>query len=85
MKQEIPVSNPLEVKAWRLDNGAREVELIDASEETWEKYCAMLAANCAPAAKLSAKDRRENNYSKCPSCGYWAFDGSQCYDCGYRR
>lgn len=23
--------------------------------------------------------------SKCPSCGYWAFNGVECFDCGYRR
>lgn len=21
--------------------------------------------------------------SKCPSCGYYAFNGQECYDCGY--
>lgn len=24
------------------------------------------------------------NYSKCPVCGYWAFNGVECFDCGYR-
>src|SRR5690606_13336242 len=23
--------------------------------------------------------------SKCPSCGYYAFNGQECYDCGYTR
>ena len=23
-------------------------------------------------------------YSRCPRCGYWAFDGYECHDCGYR-
>src|SRR5437016_5035196 len=23
--------------------------------------------------------------SRCPACGYWAFDGRECRDCGYRR
>jgi hypothetical protein len=23
-------------------------------------------------------------YSKCPRCGYHAFDGVECFDCGYR-
>jgi hypothetical protein len=22
--------------------------------------------------------------SRCPRCGYWAFDGAECHDCGYR-
>ena len=22
--------------------------------------------------------------SKCPCCGYWAFNGRECFDCGYR-
>ncbi len=22
--------------------------------------------------------------SKCPACGYWAFNGHECFDCGYR-
>lgn len=22
--------------------------------------------------------------SKCPCCGYWAFNGEECFDCGYR-
>lgn len=21
---------------------------------------------------------------KCPICGYWAFNGQECFDCGYR-
>ena len=25
-----------------------------------------------------------NNYSKCPVCGYWAFNGYECFDCGFR-
>lgn len=24
-----------------------------------------------------------DNYYKCPRCGYYAFDGSYCWDCGY--
>ncbi len=27
----------------------------------------------------------EASYSKCPRCGYWAWDGFECHDCGYRR
>lgn len=23
-------------------------------------------------------------YSKCPACGYYAFNGYECFDCGYR-
>ena len=23
-------------------------------------------------------------YYKCPNCGYWAYDGYQCFDCGYK-
>lgn len=23
------------------------------------------------------------NLSKCPVCGYWAFNGYECFDCGY--
>ena len=22
---------------------------------------------------------------KCPACGYWGFNGIECFDCGYRR
>lgn len=22
---------------------------------------------------------------KCPRCGYYAFNGSECYDCGYTK
>ena len=22
--------------------------------------------------------------SKCPCCGYWGFNGYECFDCGYR-
>lgn len=25
-----------------------------------------------------------NRYYKCPRCGYWAFDGYECHDCGFR-
>ena len=21
---------------------------------------------------------------KCPACGYYGFDGTECFDCGYR-
>lgn len=21
---------------------------------------------------------------QCPACGYWAFNGIECFDCGYR-
>ncbi len=21
---------------------------------------------------------------RCPACGYWAFNGIECFDCGYR-
>lgn len=24
------------------------------------------------------------NLSQCPACGYWAFNGIECFDCGYR-
>lgn len=84
MNIEVATVHPLETKRFLCPNGSHFVELVDASEETWEKYCAMLAANCAPAARLSARDRRENNYSKCPACGYFAFNGVECFDCGYR-
>lgn len=26
-----------------------------------------------------------NRLSKCPNCGYYAFDGSECLDCGFKR
>ena len=26
----------------------------------------------------------ERTMSKCPCCGYWAFNGQECFDCGYR-
>ena len=26
-----------------------------------------------------------DGYYKCPKCGYYAFDGSYCWDCGYSR
>jgi ribosomal protein L32 len=29
--------------------------------------------------------QKKAGYSKCPRCGYWAFDGVQCWDCGYRE
>lgn len=22
---------------------------------------------------------------RCPACGYFAFDGTECFDCGYHR
>lgn len=22
---------------------------------------------------------------RCPACGYYGFDGRECFDCGYRR
>lgn len=40
---EVSVTHLLEVRKWLLENGAHEVELIDASETTWEKYCKSLA------------------------------------------
>lgn len=26
----------------------------------------------------------QSGYYKCPCCGYWAFTGAYCLDCGYR-
>ena len=26
----------------------------------------------------------ESGYFRCPSCGYFGFDGTECFDCGYR-
>lgn len=23
-------------------------------------------------------------YSKCPCCGYYGFNGQECFDCGYK-
>ena len=29
--------------------------------------------------------RRLCSLLRCPACGYWAFNGIECFDCGYRR
>lgn len=39
---EIAPGHRFEVRAWRLRNGARHVQLIDETEATWELYCAEL-------------------------------------------
>lgn len=31
------------------------------------------------------KEYNRSGYNKCPSCGYWAFDGTECHDCGYTK
>lgn len=28
-------------------------------------------------------DFGRSGYAKCPRCGYYAFDGEECHDCGY--
>ena len=40
---EEPTAHWLEVRAWRQPNGARFVQLVDQSEETWEAYCRMMS------------------------------------------
>lgn len=35
--------------------------------------------------KLGKVARAKRGYSKCPRCGYWAYDGFECFDCGYPR
>lgn len=40
---EIPTAHWLELRAWKQPNGARFVQLVDESEETWESYCRMIA------------------------------------------
>ena len=34
--------------------------------------------------KVFYKLFRQRN-SKCPACGYWAYNGHECLDCGYSR
>lgn len=41
----------LELKAWRMPNGSRFVQLIDDSEETWENYCRLLVKRSAEIAQ----------------------------------
>ena len=38
--KEIYHPSPLVKRAWRLDNGATDVELFDTSEAGWEAFCA---------------------------------------------
>lgn len=41
---ELEPDHPLVVRAYRLRNGARHVDLVDGSEDTWITYCAFMAA-----------------------------------------
>ena len=45
---EEPTAHWLEVRAWRQPNGARFVQLVDQSEETWEAYCRMISKRNQP-------------------------------------
>lgn len=40
---EVPTTHPLEVRRFKMPNGAHYVELVDESEATWEKYAKDLA------------------------------------------
>lgn len=40
----MPIRCHLEFSAWLMPNGATYVQLVDQSEETWETYCRILAA-----------------------------------------
>jgi hypothetical protein len=31
-----------------------------------------------------ALEGHEHKLSRCPRCGYYAYDGEECFDCGYR-
>lgn len=41
----IPTTNPFEIAAFLLPNGARHVVLVDESETTWETYCNQITEN----------------------------------------
>ena len=51
---EVETSHWLEVRAWRTPEGARFVQLVDESEETWQAYCRMIAARNQRKAQPSA-------------------------------
>jgi len=42
--KQLPISFPtFEKEVWLLDNGSKEVVLVDESEETWQNYCSLVA------------------------------------------
>jgi ribosomal protein L32 len=49
----------------------------------WELFLNRAEASRAAHADLM---RKQNLFalSKCPNCGYHAFNGEECFDCGYR-
>jgi hypothetical protein len=34
--------------------------------------------------RLILRPKTPFGLSRCPVCGYWAFNGEECFDCGYR-
>jgi len=34
--------------------------------------------------RLFLRPKTPFGLGKCPACGYWAFNGEECFDCGYR-
>ncbi len=40
----LPCEHPLEIAVYRMPNGAKHVELVDHSEETWQRYAADVVA-----------------------------------------
>lgn len=57
VSEETP-GHPLEVRAWRMANGSRFVELTDGTEATWQRYCAELAARSRERIAAAMKARR---------------------------
>lgn len=49
--------------------------------EPWQHFDSMEEYNTC--LKNQLKEIRPDGLSKCPVCGYWAFDGYECQDCGY--
>jgi hypothetical protein len=44
--KSLPITFPeFEKEIWLLDNGSKEVILVDESEKTWENYCLAVVQN----------------------------------------
>lgn len=48
------------------------------------RYQRRVSGNAAKLACSTSPQAAAERYYKCPRCGYFAFDGKECMDCGFR-
>lgn len=64
----------------------------EVRQHRWGKWRKSVCLNCGISRCQHADVQTEEGTMrllwrllKCPACGYYAFNGIECFDCGYRR